>query len=289
MRNIKFIFIILMFLASIVNAETLRFGIASIISPEESLALYHDFNTYIENKLGRKVDMIIKRDYDVMNQMIKSNRVDIASICTGAMAYLDEKEVKVLAVPEVDGKHSYRSYIITNNSFDINSISDIEGRAMAFTDRLSNSGTIYPSFLIINHFGKHPEDVLSKIYYTKSHDKSIYLVNKGVVEVAAVDSLIFDFMKRERPEEVANIKIIMKSPEIISPPIVASASIDKDLFDKIQNILLNMDHDKEGLKILKFLNVDRYVKADIADFKIIKEINESVEKFNPKNNTKISN
>lgn len=266
--------------------EPLRFGIASIISPEESLALYHDFNNYISRKLGIRVDTVIKRDYDVMNQLLKNNRVDIASICTGAMAYLDEKDVRVLAVPEVNGKHSYRSYIITNKSFHIEDISDLEGREFAFTDRLSNSGTIYPSFLIINHFKSPPEDVLRKVYYTKSHDKSIFLVNKGVVEAAAVDSLIFEYIKRNRPEDVSNIRIIYKSPEIISPPIVASASMEDGLFHRIQAILLNMDKDPEGAKILKFLNIDRFVKAGMKDFLVIKEINATVEKFNSKNNPK---
>lgn len=276
------IFIILIPLISL--AEPLRFGIASIISPEESLALYHDFNVYIGHKLGMKVDTIIKRDYDVMNQMLKNNRVDIASICTGAMAHLNDKDVRVVAVPEVDGKHSYRSYIITNKSFHINDISDLKGREFAFTDRLSNSGTIYPSFLIINHFGSPPEDVFRKIYYTKSHDKSIFLVNKGVVEAAAVDSLIFEFIKRDRPQDVSNISIIYKSPEIISPPIVASASMSDELFHKVQAILLNMDRDPDGMKILKYLNIDRYVEAGMEDFRVIKEINETVEKFNSKNN-----
>lgn len=281
----KLAILIFIFIPLFLYAEPLRFGIASIISPEESLALYHDFNNYIGKKLGREVETIIKRDYDVMNEMIKTNQVDIASICTGAMAYLQEQETRVLAVPEIDGKHSYRSYIITNKSFDINSISDLEGKVFAFTDRLSNSGTIYPSYLIINHFKRSPLDVLRKIYYTKSHDKSIYLVNIGVVEVAAVDSLIFDFIKRQKPQDVANIRIIYKSPEIISPPIVATASINEKLFDKVKSILLNMDKDPEGAKILKYLNIDRYVKAEMKDFEIIRDIKDSIEKFNSQNNT----
>jgi len=285
MTNRLTILFAVMLLSISIYAEPLRIGIASIISPEESLALYHDFNKYIEKKLKKNVSTIIKRDYNAMNQMIKENKVDIASICTGAMAYLEDHEVKIVAVPVVNNKHSYRSYIITNRRFQIKSISDLRNRVFAFTDRLSNSGTIYPTFLIINYFKKQPENVLKKIYYTKSHDKSIYLVNKGVVEAAAVDSLIFDFIKRNKPEDVANIDIIFKSPEIISPPIVASSSLDNNLFNKIKTILLEMDKDSEGIKILKYLNIDRFVEADISDFSTIKEMKETIEKFNSKNNS----
>lgn len=266
-------------------AEPLRIGIASILSPDESLSLYYEFNNYIGTKMGRKVNTIIKRDYDVMNQMIKNNKVDVASICTGAMAYLNEEDVRVVAVPEADGKHSYRSYIITNKIFDINSLADLKDKEFAFTDRLSYSGTIYPSYLLINHFSKAPEEVLRRIYYTNSHDKSIFLVNKGVVQAAAVDSLIFNYIKKNKPEEVSNINIIHKSPEVISPPIVVSSVVTDKVLNKLRMILLNMDKDPEGEKILKFLNIDRFVKADIKEFSEIREISEAIEKHNINSNS----
>jgi len=282
----KYIMIFFLLIFTVyVDAAPLRFGIASIISPEESLALYHDFNEYIGKKLNTDVETIIKRDYDVMNQMIRSSNVDFASICTGAVAYLDDSDLRIIAVPEVNGKHSYQSYIITNKNLHIRSVTDLKGVRFAFTDRLSNSGTIYPSFLIIKHFKKAPEDIFQKIYYTKSHDKSIYLVNKSVVEAAAVDSLIFEYLKRERPAEVDNIVVIHKSPEIISPPIVASKSVSDKLFHKIQNILLNMHKDEVGSKILRDLHIDKFVNASLSDFETIREIKKSVETFNINNNS----
>lgn len=278
---------ILFFLLTLnLYAEPLRIGIASIISPEESLALYHDFNDYIGDKLHRDVETVIKRDYDVMNQMIKSSSVDIASICTGAVAYLSDSDVRIIAVPEVEGKHSYQSYIISNTKSDIKDVESLKGITFAFTDRLSNSGTIYPTFLIIKTFSKVPEEIFKNTYYTKSHDKSIYLVNKGVVDAAAVDSLIYEYIKKNRPAEVSNTHIIHKSPPIISPPIVASNTLDEKTFHKIQEILLNMHKNNEGAEILRHLNIDRFVKADMDDFKSIREIRRNVEKFNTENNTK---
>jgi phosphonate transport system substrate-binding protein len=284
MKNILTILFILLSLN--LYADPLRFGIASIISPEESLALYHDFNDYIGDKLGRDVETVIKRDYDVMNQMLKSSSVDIASICTGAVAYLDDSDIRIIAVPEVQGKHSYQSYIITNTESGIKDVNGLKGSTFAFTDRLSNSGTIYPTFLIIKIFSKTPEEIFKNVYYTKSHDKSIYLVNKGVVDAAAVDSLIYDYIKKTRPAEVSNTEIIHKSPEIIAPPIVASGTLDETIFVKIQDILLNMHKTNEGSEILKHLNIDKFVKADMADFKTIREIRQAVETFNSESNTK---
>ncbi|MGE4268393.1 MAG: phosphate/phosphite/phosphonate ABC transporter substrate-binding protein [Deferribacterales bacterium] len=268
--------------------QPLKFGIASIVSPEESLNLYSEMNDYLSEKLGKPIVPVIKRDYDEMNRMIAENEVDIASVCTGALPYLNDKQVRVLAVPENEGKHSYRSFIIANKKYGIKSISDLQGKVFAFTDRLSNSGTLYPSFMVIQKFQKTPEKVFSKIYYTKSHDRSIYLVNKGVIQAAAVDSLIFNFIKANEPEKVSNIAVIHQSSDLISPPIVASANLSKENYDKIRKILLDMDKDKKGKSILKRLKIDRFVPASVEDYHLIKKMKAEVDKFYSETHTRKS-
>lgn len=277
MRSI--IFTIIFLVVSAVYAEPLKFGIASIVSPEESLNLYSELNDYLAEKMGTQISPVIKRDYDEMNRMITENEVDFASVCTGALTYLDKKKIKVLAVPEINGKHSYRSFIITNKKYGINSLDDLNGKIFAFTDRLSNSGTLYPTFMVIKHFNRSPEKVFRKIFYTKSHDKSIYLVNKGVVQAAAVDNLIYKFIQENKPDAVSEIKIIHQSPDIISPPIIASPKMSQENYDKIKNILLGMDRDKKGKAILAKLKIDRFVSASVEDYEIITKMKAEVDKF----------
>lgn len=280
----KFILLLITFCLSISSySATLKFGIASIVSPEESFNLYTDLNNYIAKRMGVRIQPVIKRDYDEMNRMILSREVDFASVCTGAIPYLNNGSVRVLAVPEINGKHSYKSLIITNKKYNIRTINDLRGKLFAFTDRLSNSGTLYPTYMIIQYFHKKPEDVLKKIFYTKSHDKSIFLVEQGVVQAAAVDSLIFNTIKAKHPDSVKNIKLLVASPDIISPPIVASSSLGNDKFIKLQKILLGMNSNADGRKILKNLNIDRFVKADMKDFYSVIEMKATVEKFNLKN------
>lgn len=268
------------------HAEPLKFGIASIVSPEASLNLYTDLNNYLANEMGESITPIIKRDYDEMNRMIQENDVDFASVCTGAVPYINKNKVRVLAVPEINGKHSYKSLIITGKKYGIKSIRDLKDKTFAFTDRLSNSGTLYPTYMILSSFNLPPDRVFKKIFYTKSHDKSIYLVNKGVVQAAAVDSLIFEIIKKEHPADVKNIEVIHSSPEIISPPFVASSSLSREKFEALKNALLNMDKNEKGRKILRGLNIDRFVPADIADFDPIIKMKAAVEKYNSENNTK---
>lgn len=272
-------FIICLFISLTVNAEQLKFGIASIVSPEESLNLYRELNDYLADKLNKTITPVIKRDYDEMNRMITENEVDFASVCTGALPYLNNAKIRVLAVPEMNGKHSYQSFIIANKAYGINTVKDLQGKTFAFTDRLSNSGTLYPSFLTIRTFKQAPEKVFKKVYYTKSHDKSIYLVNKGVVQAAAVDSLIFEIIKKKNPQAVKNIQIIHESPEMISPPFIAASGMNTVTYDNLKNLMLNMHKDPKGAEILKKLHVDRFVDVKVSNYKVISDMKAEIDRF----------
>ena len=158
-------------------------------------------------------------------------------------------------------------------------MSDLKGKTFAFADRLSNSGSIYPKDVIIKRFGISHEDFFQKTFYTHSHDKSIYLVNKGVIDGAAVDSLVYDYLAETKPEEVKNIRIIHKSPYFPAPSIVASGAIDKKLFDEITQILLKMYQDPKGKKILEDLNIDKFIVTDPERFEEIRKMQKLVDDF----------
>lgn len=242
--------------------DTIRFGVASVISPGESYSQYSALSDYLGKKLNMKVAFFQKDSYAKMNTMIRDGEVDVATVCTGALLDLNEKDYKVLAIPVVRGKSSYHSYIIVSEKSGIKSVDELKGQTFAFTDSLSNSGALYPTYLITKNTNQNPDRYFSKVYYTGNHDKSIFLVNSGVVAGAAVDSLIFEYFREKYPEKVANIRIIDVSPEFLAPPIVASGKVPEKLFKKMQNALTNMHKDDEGRKILRGILVDMLIPPD---------------------------
>ncbi|HCW92610.1 phosphate/phosphite/phosphonate ABC transporter substrate-binding protein [Flexistipes sinusarabici] len=273
-----FLFVSLYFLSFNSQAQ-LKFGIASMISPEETFILYKDLNDYIAEKLDMRIETVLKKDYSDMNKLIVDNKVDFALVCTGSFFFLQDNEYKLMVTPVIDGKSTYRSYIIANSNSGIDELVDLKGKTFAFADRLSNSGSIYPKYIIIKRFNISYENFFQKTFYTHSHDKSIYLVNKGVIDGAAVDSLVYDYLAETKPDEVKNIRIIHKSPYFPAPSIVASGAIDKKLFDEITRILLKMHKDPKGKKILKDLNIDKFVVTNPERFEEIRKMQKLVDDF----------
>jgi len=247
------------------GAEPIKYGISSMLSASNTFIHYEELNNYIAEKLGVESEIIHRESYSDMNQLLENQQVDFASICTGAMLYLKEGSYTIIAVPEIDGKSTYRSLIITNRSLGIQNISELAGKTFALTDRLSNTGYLFPTYYFSKNYSK-PESFFSKIFYTGTHDKSIYLVNKGVVDAAAVDNLVFENLKSQNKKNTENIQVIHISPEFGIPPIVASNKMSAEDVSRLKTVLMNMHEDEKGKLILKDLMIDRFTPPSLEAY-----------------------
>lgn len=249
-----------------------------MLSASNTFIHYEELNSYIAEKLGVESEIIHKENYSDMNRLIENQQVDFASICTGAMLYLEEGSYELIAVPEIEGKSTYRSLIIKNKNVHANSPAELAGKAFAMTDRLSNTGFLFPTYFFTKNFAL-PEQFFSKVFFTGTHDKSIYLVNKGVVDAAAVDNLVYANVQSQSWLNVKNIDILYRSPEFGIPPFVASNRMSQAEIEKLRGILLNMHLDSRGKKILAELMIDRFIVPSMNVYNDVIKMKKYVENY----------
>ena len=236
----------------------LRVAVGAMISPKETFVHYRALLTYVGKKTGRAPEFIQRKTYGEINELLGKGMIDIAFICTGpyatgARAYGFEP----LAVPLAGGSHSYQSYLIVKDEA-FQSLADLKGRTFAFTDPESNTGRLVPTFWL-TRMGQSPESYFGKIIYTYSHDNSILAVSRGLVDGAAVDSLIWEYYESTNPALTASARIIKRSEPYPIPPIVASRYFPEQERDKVGLALFNMHHEPEGRQILGGLKIDRFI------------------------------
>jgi len=267
------------------NDTAVKVAIASVISPKESYVYYEEMIQYISKKLGGPIKIVQKKSYQEVNELIKNNEIDFAFICGGA--YIDEEGntapgMKLLVAPKIDGRTTYHSYIIVPNSSNYTSFSELRGKRFAFSDPLSNSGKLYPTYrlALVNEtpesFFGVDEDGRNNSFFTYNHDRSIIAVAEGLAEGAAVDSLIYDYMKSTKPEVIAKTRIIEISPPFGIPPVVVPKDIDPFLEQRLKDIFLNMDKDEEGKNILDKVMIDRFVNINDNAYDSIREMRKIV-------------
>jgi len=256
--------------------KILRVAIGSMITPEEGFAYYKGILNYLEDKLDMHIKLMDRKNYTETNDLIKTGNADIAFVCTGAYVVVhDEAGAELLAMPQINGRAVYHSYIIAHKDSDINNFTDLKGRSFAFVDPLSNTGKTFPTYLLIQ-LNETPDTFFSRYIYTNRHDKSIMAVAQGFVDGAAVDGLIWDYLDKTNPRYTSQTKIVLKSRPFASPPIIARKTLAPELKKNISGILTGMHNDEKGREILKGMMIDRFVRADDADFASARNMIETV-------------
>ena len=264
--------------------EFLKVSIATILSPNETAIQYGELLSYLSKKIDRPIALLQRKSYRETNKLIKEGKIDLAIICTGVYPLL-QNDAEVLVAPVIRGSPTYHSYFIVNRKENFQKIEDLKGKTFAFTDPLSLSGHIYPIY-VLEKMGYKPETFFKKTLFSWNHDNSIRLVNKGIVNGAAVDSLVYEYLFFHTPEAVKNVKVIHSSPPFPAPPIVVSKNVKPELKERILTVLINMSKDDEGYKILRKLGVDEFRQAESFEYinemqrysHILNKLNEEYEK-----------
>jgi phosphonate transport system substrate-binding protein len=258
------------------SRPSLRVAVGAMVSPKETFVYYRQLLDYLGNKLGREVELVQRKTYGEVNELIGKGQIDLAFICSGPYATGKGKYgFELMATPEVQGSHFYHSYLIVNQDSRIERLEDLKGRVFAFTDPESHSGKLVPTFWLAEK-QERPESFFGKVIYTYSHDNSILAVAKGLVDGAAVDGLIWEFYQHKNPALTSLTRVIRKSEAYGIPPVVASHSLPPELKEPVQKLLLAMHEDPEGQKILRELMIDRFVAPQEQWYDSIRQLEQKV-------------
>ncbi|MHB1697640.1 MAG: substrate-binding domain-containing protein [bacterium] len=250
-----------------INPQTFKLAIASMMSPVANINAYKPFAKYLQLAIHMPVKIVQKRTYSAVNNLLTNNKIDLAFICTGAYVYGGLKnKVKIIAVPVIGGKTTYRAYIIAHMPSEINSVNDLKGKVFAFTEPLSNTGYEYPMNLFKNN-GINPKIYFKRVMFTYNHTDSIKAVAAGIADGASVDSIVYFYTYNKYKSVRIHTKIILKSPLFPIPPIVMPNKVNKKLRDKVRKILLDMSKNPKGRIILKELNIDGFAAPDASKYK----------------------
>lgn len=262
--------------APVENAQAelpFRVAVASILSPVETLDGYEPLLKYLEARLERPVVLLQRRTYQEVNQLLADKGVDLAFVCSGG--YIAGRGIELLAAPEVKGRRTYQSYIIARAALPAQSLKELRGSSFAFTDPLSFSGHMAPLYMLISG-NADPKSSFSRTFFTFSHDNSIRSVVDGIVDGAAVDSMIYDRVLASRPEWVGRVRIVEKSLLVGNPPVVVPQGLDPALRQKVATILLSMQEDPIGRQALQKLDYDRFTAPDEVLYRPLEPIWQAV-------------
>lgn len=253
-----------------IPGKPLKIVVGAAVTPETGFAYYRQLLDLIGEKMNRPVEFIIQNSYGETNDLLHGGLVDAAFVC-GHPYVVGHQEfgLELLALPQVAGTTTYHSLLIVHRDSPYQRLEDLAGRVFAFTDPMSNSGWLVPTYQLWQ-LGKRADSFFARYVYTYGHEKSIKAVAQRLVDAAAVDSLVFDYDQRRGVPYEGQVRVIATSPPYGIPPVVVPKGLDAAIKTELATTLLSLHEDPKGQAILQGLAIERFVAGDDTVFDSIR-------------------
>lgn len=254
------------------EVRPLMVAVGAILSPDATIDSYAALAEHLEGALGRPVEIVQRRTYTEINDLLRTGEADIGFVCTsGYVVGHDEFGLELLAAPQIDQEMVYYSELIVPMESEAVDIQDLAGGRFAFTDPISTTGRVYPTALV-QGLGMDPERFFESTFFTYSHDRAIRAVASGLADGAAVDSLVLDYALLREPGLADRVKVIHRSPAFAIPPVVASPRITATQRAEITAVLLSLGGDPAATQVLESLGIDGFVPIEDSAYDDVRSL-----------------
>ena len=242
-----------------------------VVSSGEAIANYLEKETKLHFKVA------VPTSYAAVIEALGTYQADVAWLPTYAYILAKQKyDAQVRLMTVRNGLTKYRGQFVARSDSKINSLQDIEGKIIAYTDAASTSGYIYPS-AILKQRGITPKDY----FFAGGHPQAILAVYSGRADVGCSywsppDAKGKPMDAREKlletyPDVFEKVKIVDYTDWIPNDTVTFRKDLPPELEGIIVQTLYRYAQSEEGKKVLKALyDIDGLEYASDEDYEIVR-------------------
>ena len=230
-------------------------------NPAKKITRYQPMADYLANNLSEfgigRGEVKIAPSLNTMVDWLKSGKVDVYFDSPyPAMIVSDRSGSKPLLRRWKGGQAEYYGVFLTMNDSGIKTLSDLQGKIVAFDDPYSTSGYFLPlvklvesGFQAVETKSDNASVAANRIGYIFTGDDAniIQWIISGKVEAGVVDIETF----AEIPSESRKaITLLAKTKTVPRQMVSVRQDLDTELREKIKTILINMKQTEAGKEVL---------------------------------------
>lgn len=254
-------------LAADANPDTLKVALLPDENASELIKRNQPLKEYLERELGKEIQLIVTTDYSSMIEAMRFGRIDLAYF--GPLSYVlarSKADIEPLAAMVSDGKPTYRSVVIANVTANVNSLSDIKAKKVAFGDRASTSSHLIPKTMMAEAGLVHDRDYQQ--HFVGTHDAVAVNVANGNAEVGGLSEVIWKTLLERKLVDAGKVKVIAYSKEYPQYPWTMRSDLTPELKDKIRSTFVNL----KDPEVLKNFKADGFVPITDKDYDVIRDM-----------------
>ncbi len=219
---------------------------------------------FLTTELGMPVKTVVPTDYGATVQAMVSKKADIAYVSAipfllarrdaGATILLAEQRVDATGTPRTE----YDSVFVVRKDSPIAAMEDIVKNArtlrMCFTSTTSTSGYVMAYRRLVNEGllkpGQNPGHVFKSAVFGGSYTLALEQVLDGRADLCAVSFYTVEgdtATKYLKPEQLANLKIVARTPGVPTHLVCARGGLSESLLTRIKTALLKLSAEHADL------------------------------------------
>jgi len=230
---------------------------------------------YLEQKLGRPVNLIIPTNYNATVEALGNGSLDFAYL--GGLTYIKaHARYNVVPLVQRSSDLQFRSFFITSSHSSIHSLADLKGKTFAFGDINSTSGHLMP-YLEMRQAGIDPNNSL-KFRYTGSHPATAKAVESGAVDAGALDESVYTSMIAEGKLDPNKVRVFYMSKPFVDYVWAARKDVDPATQEKFAQAFTDLKEHQDD-EILKILRGKDFVRANNEEYTVLRLVAEDLKMF----------
>jgi phosphonate transport system substrate-binding protein len=231
----------------------------------------------LEKLTGYKYKIAVPTNYAAVIEAMGTDQADIGWLPTFAYILANQKYQAQVALTTVrNGLEKYRGQFVARAGSGIESLEDINGKVVAYTDASSTSGYIYPSALL-----KMNGIEADKYYFAGGHPQTVLAVYQGSADVGCS---YWSPPKNDQPQD-ARKAVLETYPDIMekvvpiaftdwipNDTVTFRKGITEEMKTTIVDALLQFAASEEGHEVLyELYSVDNFVKSSDSDYDVVRK------------------
>ena len=234
----------------------------------EQMRKFTPIASYLEKKLGMKVEFTPVSDYPAAVEALVNKKVEL--VWFGGFTHVQAQlrsGGKIVPIAQREEDTRFQSVFIAKTDSGIKTLADMKGKQISFGSQSSTSGHLMPrSFLLQAKID--PEKDFKRIAYSGAHDATIASVVSGKVDAAALDITVWRKFVAENKVDTKAVDVFFTTPPFFNYNWSVHADMPADLREKVKKALLDLDPaTPEGKEILQLNRATRYIPTAAENYK----------------------
>jgi len=138
----------------------------------------------LQEELGVPVSVYLAKNYSNLAKSVDEKKLDFVFLSALSFVRLEKKAKIQVLLKHVWQEPFYYSTLIALKSSGIKNLADLKGKKIAFVDKKSTSGYLYPKVWLKKN--NIPDSYFAEIRFSSSHSESVNLLNKKEVDAIFV-------------------------------------------------------------------------------------------------------